>query len=157
MLSSYFSYWRGSRADLLEFLTPSSKELDDLHLSFLRAFENIYMANFFETVPMHLFGLPLYLASLSLNIPLTCEPFCTDADVRTTRLTLKLCPQVVTKESATIDGKPSISVDADHRSLQRCEDPFTGNYLQIVHQINLIVETLNKKSKVLHPSLIHKH
>ena len=62
MLSSYFSYWRGSRADLLEFLTPSSKELDDLHLSFLRAYESIFMANFFETVPMHLFGLPLYLA-----------------------------------------------------------------------------------------------
>lgn len=70
MLSSYFSYWRGSRADLLEFLTPSSKELDDLHLSFLRAYESIYMANFFETVPMHLFGLPLYLARALLSQPL---------------------------------------------------------------------------------------
>ena len=67
MLSSYFSYWRGSRADLLEFLTPSSKELDDLHVSFLRAYENVYMANFFETVPMRLFGLPLYLVSPILN------------------------------------------------------------------------------------------
>ncbi len=50
MLSSYFSYWRGSSAHLLEFLTPSSKELDDLHLSFLRAFGSIYISNFFETV-----------------------------------------------------------------------------------------------------------
>ena len=42
-LSSYFSYWRGSRTDLLEFLTPSSKELEDLHWSFLRAFDRLYM------------------------------------------------------------------------------------------------------------------
>ena len=64
MLSSYFSYWQGPRSDLLEFLTPSSKELDDLHLSFLRVCENIYVANFFETIPMNLFGLPLFLISV---------------------------------------------------------------------------------------------
>ncbi|MCJ1470073.1 hypothetical protein MMC07_008718 [Pseudocyphellaria aurata] len=118
MLSSYFSYWRGSRSDLLEFLTPSSKELDDLHLSFLRAYETIYIANFFETVPIKLLGLPFHV--------------------------------VVTKESATIDGKPSISVDADHRSLQRCENDFSGNYLQIVHQINMIVEHLNQQRMIEH-------
>ena len=61
MLSSYFSYWAGSRADLLEFLTPSSKELEDLHVSFLKAYESIHIANFFETVPLKMFGLPLYL------------------------------------------------------------------------------------------------
>lgn len=78
MLSSYFSYWRGSSADLLEFLTPSSKELDDLHLSFLRAFGSIYIANFFETCPLELFGLPSYLVCISSrNVPqhrriLTC-------------------------------------------------------------------------------------
>ena len=58
-----------------------------------------------------------------------------------------LTPQVVTKESATIDGKPSVSVDADHRSLQRCETPSTGNYLQIVHQINMAIEHLDMKSQ----------
>ena len=56
--------------------------------------------------------------------------------------------QVVTKDSATIDGKPAIAVDAGHRNLQRCDDCFTGNYLQIVHQINLIMEYLNKRSQL---------
>lgn len=100
MLSSYFSYWRGSRADLLEFLTPSSKELDDLHLSFLRAFESIFMANFFETVPMHLFGLPLYLARAPLKLlyhtcPLirSCEPlsYRTNIDVLIVGCDQRIC------------------------------------------------------------------
>ena len=67
MLSSYFSYWRGSRSDLLEFLTPSSKELEDLHLSFLRAYQGIYLANFFETVPIKLLGLPFHVVSTFLH------------------------------------------------------------------------------------------
>ena len=67
MLSSYFSYWQGSRSDLLEFLTPSSKELEDLHLSFLRAYEDTYMANFFETVPMKIFGLPFRVVGVFFN------------------------------------------------------------------------------------------
>ncbi len=62
----------------------------------------------------------------------------------------------MTKEFATIDGKPSVAVDADHRNLQRCEDPFTGNYLQIVHQINLTMEALDKRSRGLGPLLMHK-
>ena len=68
MLSSYFSYWAGSRADLLEFLTPSSKELEDLHVSFLKAYESIHIANFFETVPLKIFGLPLYLVDPSSQV-----------------------------------------------------------------------------------------
>ena len=46
-----------------------------------------------------------------------------------------------------MDGKPSISVDADHRSLQKCEDDVTGNYLQIKHQIDLVLQHLNKQSQ----------
>lgn len=79
MLSSYFSYWAGSRADLLEFLTPSSKELEDLHVSFLKAYEGIHIANFFETVPLKMFGLPLYLvypSPIPKSLDLHAEDLC---------------------------------------------------------------------------------
>ena len=66
---------------------------------------------------------------------------------RQTRLTLLRGLQVVTKDSSTIDGKPSIPVDADHRTLQRCENAFTGNYLQIVQQIDLTMAALDRKSQ----------
>ena len=149
MLSSYFSYWQGSRSDLLEFLTPSSKELEDLHLSFLRAYEDTYMANFFETVPMRIFGLPFGIvcdfptktSSPHVALDISFVEYCIEL------ISEPLAPQVVTKESATIDGKPSVSVDADHRSLQRCETASTGNYLQIVHQINMAIEHLDTKSQ----------
>lgn len=149
MLCSYFSYWRGSRSDLLEFLTPSSKELDDLHLSFLQAYATTYIANFFETVPLKVFGLPFHVVCVcSLSMLLCFEAFHSSIEEYQIRLTSgKLTPQVVTKESATIDGKTSIPVDADHRSIQRCESSSTGNYIKIVHQINMAVEHLNKQSR----------
>lgn len=62
-LSSYFSYWRGSRSELLEFLTPSSRELDDLHHSFLQGFNHAYICNFFETVPIKFKSIPMYPVS----------------------------------------------------------------------------------------------
>ncbi|RDW65151.1 hypothetical protein BP5796_09843 [Coleophoma crateriformis] len=61
ILSSHFFYWRGSRSNLLEFVTPSSKQLEDLHLSFLTSYRYVYMCNLFETQEMKLFGVPLSL------------------------------------------------------------------------------------------------
>ncbi|XPS79550.1 hypothetical protein M3J09_011531 [Ascochyta lentis] len=60
-LSSHFSYWLGSRSDLLEFLTPSSTELSDLHMTFLTHYKLAFICNFFETKPMEIFGIPLSL------------------------------------------------------------------------------------------------
>ncbi|KAI9725769.1 MAG: hypothetical protein M1828_002652 [Chrysothrix sp. TS-e1954] len=102
-LSSYFSYWRGSRTDLLEFLTPSSVELDDLHSSFLGAFNDVFVCNFFETIPVRMFDIPMYL--------------------------------VVSKQSAAIDGRKAVPVNADHRGLNKFASLEDENYLRVRAEI----------------------
>lgn len=68
MMVSYLSYWRGSRTDLLEFLTPSSRELEDLCLSFSKAFESARIVNFFENRPITIRGIPLYFVCPTLDV-----------------------------------------------------------------------------------------
>ena len=112
-LLSYFSYWRGSRTDLLEFLTPSSKELEDLQSSFLRAFSHLYICNFFETKPLFLLNIPLYL--------------------------------VVSKDSATIDGRQSIPIEATHRGLNKFESVEDENYVRVRREIQNTLDHIKKK------------
>ena len=112
-LSSYFSYWRGSRTDLLEFLTPSSKELEDLHFSFLRAFDRVYMCNFFETIPLAILNMPLYL--------------------------------VVSRESAIIDGRESVPLEATHRGLSKFASIDDENYTRVKRAIQNNVDHIKKR------------
>ncbi len=66
-IMSFFSYWRGSRAELLEFISPDGTEMDELHTSFIKTFfDNVYMCNFFENRPESWRNIPLFAVSISL-------------------------------------------------------------------------------------------
>lgn len=117
-LASYFQYWRGSRTDLLEFLTPSSKELEDLHMSFLRAFDRVYMCNFFETIPITTLGMPLYL--------------------------------VVSRDSAIIDGRESIPLEATHRGLNKFASEDDENYVRVKRALQTNLEYIKKRKAEEH-------
>ena len=53
-LVSLFSYWRGARAQLLEYLSSDAQQIQRIHESFLAAYDSIYLASFFEELPVRL-------------------------------------------------------------------------------------------------------
>lgn len=59
-LLSLFSYWQGSRAELLVHLSPDSKDIEELHHLFLGAYGSAFIYNFFENQHMAIFNIPLF-------------------------------------------------------------------------------------------------
>lgn len=63
-LVSYSTYWLGSSTELLEALEPGAKSLRELNDSFLKGYSGHDLVNFFETLRLGIWGIPLLLVCL---------------------------------------------------------------------------------------------
>ncbi|KAI9874435.1 MAG: hypothetical protein M1830_009753, partial [Pleopsidium flavum] len=59
-LISFLTYWHGSRSELLEYLSPDTRDIEDLHRTFLEMFEPVHICNFLENRPLMIGGIPLF-------------------------------------------------------------------------------------------------
>lgn len=131
ILLTHFRYWLGSRMELLENLNPTSNELEDLHNAFLNSFPKLAIVNFFETLPKRVWGLLSFMVSPVFRI-----------------LPQLMSTKVVTRKSASMEGRTNIALDCDHRSLNKYESCNSQNFSLVIHAILRVLQTIEPKGKL---------
>lgn len=128
ILMALLSYWRGSRIELLEFLSPESSDIEDLHDTFLNMYPTLRICNFFETLPATFLDIslsPVSLPSIFLSLP-----------SRIRDDSLISMAQVVRKQAATIPGKLNFSFRTDHQGLNKFSGEEDDGYQKTLVEIS---------------------